>query len=738
MRIGPALRALGGAVALLVAVPAFAQSEDQREDPEVLDLDIKGVKAFEKGEIEESIATDESKCRGLVLTPICWISKSPAVYEHNYLDRKELARDILRIRVFYWKRGYRETTVDTVVTRKAGGVAVTFRVTEGLPTIVRKVSVGPPNAVLSTRDIERAMTIRAGQPLNLITIDSTRLRLSDKLWERGHADAIVRVDTIVVNDSARLADISIFVDPRWRATIGDIRVAGNERISEQTIRNSLTINEGELYRRQEIVESQRNLYESGLFRHAAIVVPPQGDSVKTIEITVREAPLREARVATGFNTVDFFQVEGRFRHFNLLGGARRLELQGSLGNLLAAQLNNRFIFTNPFENTSDDERARFERPTWQASAEIDQPWFQNPRNTLSLGVFAHRRAVPPVFVDRGDGAQATFTREVAVRAPASATYRFEVTRILAGDLYFCVYYGVCDDETVRAQKRRQRLSPLALTAQIDRTNQLFSPSRGILGRAEIEHAAAYTGSDYRYTRAAIDLATYFQVGTRGVIAVHGRAGIVRPQGGGQIAEVLHPRKRFYAGGSQSVRGYGENQLGPRALTVSAGKKLATLVGCDTSLATIASCNPNGFVVDEEGNPTDKTLEARDFAPRPLGGTSVLEGNVEYRFPIWRALGGAAFIDGALVGVTGGFRSIASGDGAVTPGAGIRYQSPVGPIRVDVGFNPARAQNLPVYTEARVPGQLDPVLVELRTRRRYDPARSFLERLTFHFSIGQAF
>lgn len=736
MRIGHALRALGGAAALLVALPLFAQSDDDRVNPEVLGLSIRGAKAFEKDLIQESIATEASKCRGLVLTPICWISKSPAVYEHNYLDRKQLAQDILRIRVFYWKRGYRETKVDTAVTPRAGGVNVTFRIVEGPPTIVRKVTVGPPNDVLRARDIERAMTLRAGRPLNLITLDSTRVRLSDKLWERGYADAEVRVDTIVVFDSAHLAEVAISIDPKWRTRIGEIRVSGNEKIATRSIRNSLVLNVGEIYRRQDVVESQRNLYESGLFRHAAIVVPPQGDSIKTIEVTVREAPPRDARIASGFNTVDFFQVEGRFRHFNFLGGARRLQVSGSLGNLLAAQLNNRFIFGNPVENTSDEERARFQRPTWQASAGIDQPWFQNPRNTLALNVFAHRRAVPPVFVDRGEGAQATFTREVALRTPASATYRFEVTRLAAGDLYFCVYYGVCDNETLKAQKRPQRLSPLALTAQIDRTNQLFSPSKGILGRAEIEHAARYTGSDYRYTRGTFDLATYMQMGGAGVLAIHGRAGIVRPQGGGTTAEVLHPRKRFYAGGSQSVRGYGENQLGPRALTI-APRTLSKVAGCDTSLATIASCDPNAKTV-EKGIATGNHLAARDFVPRPLGGTSVLEGNVEYRFPIWRALGGAAFVDAALVGLSGGFRSLASGNGAVTPGAGIRYQSPVGPIRIDVGYNPSIAEDLPVYSEARVPGQLDPVLVKLDTKRRYDPAQKFLQRLTFHFSIGQAF
>jgi outer membrane protein assembly factor BamA len=115
---------------------------------------------------------------------------------------------------------------------------------------------------------------------------------------------------------------------------------------------------------------------------------------------------------------------------------------------------------------------------------------------------------------------------------------------------------------------------------------------------------------------------------------------------------------------------------------------------------------------------------------------VLEGSVEYRFPIWRALGGAAFVDGALVGNTG-LLELAKGDGAVTPGVGIRYKSPVGPIRVDVGFNPGIAEDLPVYTAVtNAKGQQQ--IVALNSRRTYDPVQSFFDHLTFHFSIGQAF
>jgi outer membrane protein assembly factor BamA len=742
MTIRRPLRALGAAVLLAAPLSLRAQTaaDDEREAPEVVALSLRGIKAFDASEIQQSISTEASHCRGLILTPICWITKSKAVYQHFFLDRTELARDVLRIRVFYWKRGYRETEVDTVVTKRAGGVAVTFRVTEGRPTIVRKIAVGPQTDALSAKDIRGSVRIKVGKPLNLLALDSSVVNLSNKLANRGYADAVVRVDTVALYDTAHLADVAITIDPRWIAHVGEIRIAGNQQITEETIRHSLVFHEGEVFKRSDVIESQRNLYESQLFRHAAIVVPPQGDSVKILEVAVREAPLREARISSGFNTVEFVQVEGRFQHFNFFGGARQLDLQGAVGNLFAAQLNNTSIFRNALANAGDD-RAPFEKPNWQLSADVRQPWFQSSRNTIGLGVFAHRRSVPGVFIDHGEGTQATFTREVAIRAPASAAYRFEFTRIEAGDLYFCVYYGICASGSIAAQRKPQRLSPVSLTAQLDRTDLAFSPTHGILGKLELEHASAFTASDYRYNRASADIATYFPIGRASVLAFHGRAGIVRALGSTGTAlnvddarDVLHPRKRFYAGGSQSVRGYGENQLGPRALTIPASK-LATIIGCDTSYATIASCNPNGRVVTDPGA-KDTTLKARDFTPRPLGGASVLEASAEFRFPIWKQIGGAAFVDAGVVGASR-LGDLTNGSAAVTPGVGVRYKSPVGPIRVDVAYNPSIAEDLPVYSE-RVNSLGKHEIVPLKETFRYDPATSLLDRITFHFSIGEAF
>ena len=720
-----------------------AQNDDETEAPEVADLALKGVKAVDADQLRESISTEESGCKSLILKlAACWWTKSDRVYKHAFLDREELARDMLRIRVFYWKRGFREATVDTSVARAGRErVRVAFTIKEGPPTLVHTIRVARPDSILSDKGLARLMVLKAGEPLDLLQLDSSVAKLEAALWERGYSDAVVN-DTTVVDTATRSADIAVTVDPKWRTRVGEIIVNGNKRVSERTIRNSMTLKRGSLFRLTELLRSQRNLYESGLFRHASILVPPIGDSIKTLEVTVNEADLRSARVGGGFSTADFVQVDANFTHQNFFGGARRFTVRGAIGNLLAESLNGRYIFRNIRTPDVDDPDQLFGmgdaffRPTWQAAISLDQPWFRSPKNSIGATIFAHRRSAPTIYIDRGYGAALTFTREVAVRAPLSATYRFEVTRVEAGDIYYCVNFGVCDNETISAMRDQQNLSPFALTGLVDRTNDAFSPSVGYRARGELEHASAFSGSDFRYNRVAVDGTVFRMFGMFGrdiVLATHGRAGYVRGLSstgdalnllGEGSGEILHPRKRFYAGGSRSVRGYGENQLGPRILTISPrdlrGDPTDSVMRCPESVP-ITECDPN-------------LADVNDFAPRPLGGNAVLEGNVEVRFPIWRAIGGVVFVDGALVGSENSL-DLGRAAGAVTPGIGVRYRSPVGPIRVDVGYRPNSSETLKVVTATDEVG--DRAIVQLDTPRRY-ARNKFTERLTLHLSIGEAF
>ena len=113
-----------------------------------------------------------------------------------------------------------------------------------------------------------------------------------------------------------------------------------------------------------------------------------------------------------------------------------------------------------------------------------------------------------------------------------------------------------------------------------------------------------------------------------------------------------------------------------------------------------------------------------------------EASVEVRFPLWQQLLGAAFIDGGMVSQKTN-PALPKRRAAITPGFGVRYRSPVGPIRADLGINPGRSESLPVVTENIVNGQR--TLVTLQQRRTYSPfSGGLLSRLVLHLSIGEAF
>jgi outer membrane protein insertion porin family len=737
--------ALAWAGALLF-VPAVLASQAAQpavaSHPEVVNLTLKGVKVMKPADLLQSISTTSSHCNSFVLVPFCWISKAKYFYTKKYLDHKELERDVLRVRVFYWKRGYRDAEVDTaVVPRGRNQVGVTFLVKEGPPTIVSEVIISQPTPpLLSQREIDKHVVLGKNGPLNLIRLDSSRVFLQSTLFDKGYADA--EVDTsVVIDTTSRTAAVKLTLNPKYKTTVEDIVISGNDDVSEGTIRRSLTFHVGDIFRRSEILRSQRALYESNLFRRAAIEPRPPidiatPDSAKVVVVTVQEAPPREVRISAGFNTIDFFQVEGRYTRYNFMGGARRLDVQGAVGNLFASSLNGRGIFRNA-SVPQTSSLARYFVPTYNASIDLRQPWFGSPHNELALSLFMHRRSAPGIYVDRGYGTSFTFTRNMTDRAPLSLNYRFEISEVDAGDVYFCINYGVCDSPTLTALRGNQHLSPFTITSSIDRTNDPFSPNRGYRGNASVEHASAFTLSDFRYNRATLDGAGFYQVRKRGAIGAHARLGWVSPLGSTTQAVgidasfgdgILHPRKRFYAGGSHSVRGFGENQLGPRVLTIPVGMLQShdsLNVAC-TSGTDVTACDPNA------GN-----LKDRDFEPRPLGGNFVAEGSVEARFPAWRDLIGAVFVDAGLVQQKTN-PTLPRRRAAITPGFGVRYHSPVGPIRADVGLNPGTTESLPVVTENIVNGQK--TLITLQQPRSYAPSKGggILNRVVLHLSIGEAF
>ena len=120
--VSPFLRRSFQAAAAIVASVALAAGPlagqapaPSSGNPEITALTLKGVHAFDPETLRLNIATDESHCVSILLRPVCLFSKSPLFYKRVTLNRAELARDVLRVMVFYFQRGYREAQVDTTV-----------------------------------------------------------------------------------------------------------------------------------------------------------------------------------------------------------------------------------------------------------------------------------------------------------------------------------------------------------------------------------------------------------------------------------------------------------------------------------------------------------------------------------------------------------------------------------------------------------------------------------------------
>jgi outer membrane protein insertion porin family/translocation and assembly module TamA len=174
-------------------------------------------------------------------------------------------------------------------------------------------------------------------------------------------------------------------------------------------------------------------------------------------------------------------------------------------------------------------------------------------------------------------------------------------------------------------------------------------------------------------------------------------------GGGEAVSYVPPDQRFYAGGPNDVRGYDGNQLGPVVYVVLDSTLSRDSIDAVPSVVTVS----------------------------PIGGNRLLVGNLELRLPspVLRTLTRLAiFVDAGTVWETGFDRSSSIGI-RVTPGAGIRFVTPLGPARIDVAYNPYSFPPGDLF-QSRSDGSLG-----LLERNYIKPGGS---GFTVHFAVGQAF
>ena len=669
-------------VLLAAAIPAplTAQGACAGVGRELRMLTFTGNRAFTDGDLATRIET----------TPSDWTRRVFGFGTSRCLDAEELRLDVVRLRVFYRDRGYPEAQVDTLVTpaiREA--VDLEFRITEGAPTRVDSFTVTGLDSL--TRDQQGAVLadlgIGVGTVFDRVTLQAAVDTIRRRLWNRGYPRADVARE-FEVRSAQRAATVGLTVVTGPRARLGDVRVvsiptAGNaQQIPDNVVRRIAGIRPAQLYREDDLASAQRRLYQTEAFRSVEVRAASDSagaDSVLGVTITVREDLMRQVDAEVGWATLDCFRTRAVYTDRNFLQGARRLDVTGQLSKIGFGKP----LDFAPSLCTGDlQEDVYSQRLNYFVGATLRQPNLLGTAFTPQLSLYRERRGEYRAYLRTTlIGGDLSATRQIGRDVPLRLGYTLEYGRTEAEPALLCAVFSRCDEVSRDQIVRNQPLALGSVALGRVKLDNPVTPTFGFALRGEYRAAHRFLGSaaDLQFQRASADYSLIRPV-PGGVGALRLRLGAVFPLGGraGEFGSAfIPPQERLYGGGATSVRGFQQNELG--------------------AVGYIAEDAPSSTVIDGRTFYflPDSVLHAGIRRVVPFGGDALVVSNFEYRIPNPLA---PALVQHVLFADVGSVWNRATGsfNPRWTPGTSIRVITPVGPVQVNVAYNPYARPAGPVY------------------------------------------
>ena len=677
------------------------------------------------------IETKPTRCNFLGF-PIC-IPIGGIGRETHRLDPNAVVRDAGRLTVFYRREGYFGTRVTPRVEPETEGdedVGVTFVVRRGDPIVLDSLQVEGVSAVLDSAALVGSLPLQPGDLFDLDDFAMSAELVLRSLHNRGHAYAEVfrNYDADTLTDRAT-ASISAIPGPV--VTVDSVVVTGATELGRRTAIRQLGFRKGDVLRLPRLADAQRNLYSLELVQIASVGMAPDSlqkspddSTTATVLVAIAEADEHQAEASVGFGTVECFRVDGNWRDRSFGGGGRRLSIDGSVSKIGVGGRTKTGLGGNLCSGSTADPVAIDTIASsldYRLSAEVTQPFFFGPRNQLVANVYAERLSQTD-FARRAIGSRLAVTHRLAARTTLTGSVDVEKGETIAEPVLFCSAFQVCTPEDVARVTGKRFRNSLGLNYAQDRTDHPLDATRGHILRTGVSWAAPFLSSDVTFVRWTAEASAYRVLRPSWVGALSVRLGnffqsaSLNPARSEQ--DFLPPEERFYAGGANSVRGFERNRLGP-------GIYFARFSITDSTGAVV----PAKRIIEDGDTTYEACADCADFVP--TGGTSVAIVNAEVRFPsplFRRQMRLAAFVDAGSVS-TGNLWD--AQDWRFTPGVGLRINTPVGPARVDMAYNPYSPTRgrLFVVEDGQIVHVQDDFTV---------PSEGFWSRLKFHVAIGQAF
>lgn len=589
---------------MMVVVLMTCQQLVAQDGYEVKKILFEGNKTFERGVLLSKVSMHEV---GLWSK---WVErKPPYIYQQEFIenDQERLVR-------FYQSEGFVavQVQIDTLkVQHRKKELQLRVKIVENQPYTVAQTSIQLPDTIVAKKRMEKALRLKI-QLDTLQRFSDARLHqdlstISRHLHTQGYpyAQTTYRIELDTLH---KTIDIDYLPTLGALARFGKVHIRGERYTKKSYLTHQILFDEGDIYRTQQLDKTRKSMYRLQQFRIVSLsprLSPDQQTAPIPIDLVVEEMPRLSTTFGVGWGTEDQLRAFADVTYRGLLRDASRLNL---------------YVKHSALE-------------PYHVSLKLIQPQFLDKQTALTLHPYLMRQIEPGYD-----------TQRLGLNIPIQHTF----TDYLQGSLGY--YYEKVMQSVERGDSDIPNLenntylydkSGLTLHIAFDNARPQLSPKQGWKTFLRVKYNGFLFPSDFDYIRLWLDVRRYQPVGTFS-LALRGAMGAVYTN---QTDGFVPVEDRFYAGGSNSIRGWSRAMVGPK--------------------------RPSGT---------------------PLGGNSMVEMSAEIRHHLFWRLSAALFVDAGNVWKKRFDYSL--GEMVYASGGGLRLDTPIGPIRFDVGF--------PLWNEKKKP------------------------------------
>ncbi len=604
---------------------------ERRDLPQVHSVRIEGARKVQEGDIKKHILTTENS----------WVPFS----RRQYFEEDAWKTDLRRIEKFYRAQGFYQAKVTGAEVKAHGQkeVDVFATVEEGDPTRISSVNIQGLDDLPDgdRKQLLEQVELKVGQIFIVERWDGLKEKLLHTLLEEGYAAATAQGEVKVGLDT-HAAEVTVSVDhgPRYRFGAVSVKKYTPSRVSPWRITEQATAEAtpGDWYSLKAQSEAEARVFKMGVFGAVKLkpAEPDPGTLTVPLQVDAQESRFHTVSVGGGIavdQTRQEVRATSRYIDRDFLGGLRRLTLNAMAGYA--------WIPTFYASTASGAQRG----VVGSLSGELEQPRLLSSRDLKLDSKLTLERGLEPAYSYYGGRAKLAVVYAPTNHLTITPSYNLEFYRLESGSAQLtgpapALLFG-CPENCV--------LSYAEELVEWDMRDDRQEPHRGYYLALSLQEGGGILGGSFGYFRIVPEARGYvsFLEQDKLTFAARVKVGTLIPGNGNDASSPIV--SRFYSGGND-MRGFNSRRLSPE------------------------------FVVPQPGSTTlGYTV--------PVGGNGLFESSFEARYNLTGALVLAAFVDTGFVTRERLDARAFRDDILVAFGAGLRYRTPVGPIRVDFGYRP---------------------------------------------------